>query len=115
MALLVYCQPNRLRLGEILQRSLAMLAAEARLTRAAPGQTHVRITVSVDPNRAGLQARRHPVDAANVGTPDTRRKTVGRAVRHAKRILLIIERNDTQDGTEDFLLRDPHLVGNVGK
>src|ERR1700756_3198216 len=106
----VQVHPDRLRLGEILDRGGAMLAAEAGIAFTAPWQPNIRVAVGVDPYRAGAGAPGEALHAAHVATPDAGGEAVRRAVGEPERLGLVLELDDADDGAEDFLLRDPHLV-----
>src|SRR5215472_17040361 len=61
--------PHRLRLGEILDRGGAVLAAEVGIALAAPWQPHIGIAVGVDPDRAGAGALGEALYPADVVAP----------------------------------------------
>src|SRR5262249_43746495 len=93
----------------------AVFAAEAGVAFAAPRQPHIGVAIGVDPDRAGAGLLRKPLHAAHVGAPDAGGEAVGGAVSDAQRIGLVLELDHADDGTEDLLLRDPHLVRDIGE
>src|SRR5260370_32488328 len=97
-------RPDGLGFGEVFERSIAVPAAEPRLARSSPWQPNIGVTVSVDPHRSGLHARGHAMHPSDVRTPDARRETIVGPVRDPKRIRLVVEGYDRQDGPEDLFL-----------
>src|SRR5450631_997575 len=91
---LIERQPDSLRLGEIVESSVAVLATQAGLARSPPRQSNVGIAERIDPHGSGPHARGHAVNAPDVGAPNAGRQTVGRAIRDAQRVCLVIEGND---------------------
>jgi hypothetical protein len=47
--------------------------------------------------------------------PDVGRQAVTGVVRQGESFVVVVERGDGDDGTEDFLLEDPGVRGDVGK
>src|SRR4051794_20500337 len=92
-----------------------MLAAETGIARAAPGEPDIRITISVDPDRAGLHLFGEALHAADVRAPDTGGEAVFRAIGLADGIGLVEEPDDADDGTEYLLLGDAHFVVDIGE
>src|SRR4051812_22992169 len=107
--------PDSLRLGEIVERGGAVLAAEAGVPLAAPGQAHVGIAIGVHPDRAGAGPLGEALQLADVAAPDAGSEAVGRAVGDAQGVGLVLELDDADDGAKNLLLRDPHLVLDIGE
>jgi hypothetical protein len=81
--------PHHLGLGEVLDGDVAVLAAEARIARAALWQSDIGRPEGVDPYRAGLEPSREAMDAGHVGRPDAGRQAVGGAVGDAERVVVL--------------------------
>src|SRR6202048_110681 len=111
----VQVHPHRLRLGKIVDRRRAVFAAEAGIAHAAPRQPHVGIAIGIDPDGAGLGLLRETLHASDVPAPDASREAVGGTVGDPQRVGLVAEFYHAHHRAEDFLLRDPHLVFDVGK
>src|ERR1700730_112776 len=90
-----------------------MFPAEAGIAHAAPRQPHIGIAIGVDPDGAGIRFLRETLHASDVSTPNARGKAVGSAVGDPKRISFVAKLDDTHHGTENFFLRDAHLVLDV--
>src|ERR1700719_2769954 len=102
-------------LGVHLDRSLRVLAADARLLVAAERRGQVLHRVAVDPDLAGLQRARHAQRAIQVPRPDGGAETVDRIVTLKYCVLLVLEGNQRSDRPEDFLARDAHGVLHAGE
>src|SRR5260370_11789362 len=113
LASAIQIHPHRLGLGEILDRRRAVFAAEARIAHAAPWQPHIGVAIGIDPDGAGVRLLRETLHAPDVAAPYPSREAVGSTIGNAQRIGLVAELDDTHHGTEDFLLRYPHLVFDV--
>src|SRR3954447_12141352 len=111
----VEVHPHRLRLGEILDRGRAVFAAEAGIAHAAPRQPHVGIAIGVDPDRAGTGLLRKALHASDIPAPDAGSQAIGGTVGDPQRIGLVAELDHAHDWAEDFFLRDPHLVPDIGE
>src|SRR5258708_762263 len=92
--LMIERQPDRFRLGEILNGRIAMLTAQPRLAGTAPGQPNVGVAIGVAPHRAGFEPGRDPMYASNVRAPNAGRQTIRSTVGNAQCILLVLEGND---------------------
>src|SRR5258705_13081688 len=106
----VQVHPDRLRLGEIVDRRRAMFAAKAGIAHAAPGQPDVGIAVGVDPDRAGIRFLGEALHPSDVAAPDACGEAVGGAVVESQRVGLVVGIYDTHPPTEDFLQRGTHLI-----
>ena len=92
-----------------------MLAAEAGIARTAPRQPHVGIAVGVEPHRAGVGPLGEALHAADVAAPYAGSEAVRRTIGDPQRIRLVAKLDDAYHRPEDFLLRDPHLVLDIGE
>jgi hypothetical protein len=81
-----------------------MFAAEAGIAYTAPRQSHVGVTIGVDPDGAGICLLRETMDPSDVAAPDAGGEAVGRTVGNPQRVSLIAEFYDTHHGAEDLLL-----------
>ncbi len=66
--------------------------------------------IAVGPDPPGLDRAAEPVGGVAAPGPDARAKTVGGVIGKCDRLLDRLERGDRQDGTEDLLLEDAHVV-----
>src|SRR5262245_4964012 len=62
--------PHRFRLGKIVDRCRAMLAAEAGIALTAPRQPHIGIAIGVDPHGAGAGAFGKALHTTHVAAPN---------------------------------------------
>src|SRR3982751_294906 len=105
--------PDSLGLREIVERGGAVLAAEAGVALAAPGEAHVGVAIGVHPDRARARLLGEALQLADVAAPHAGGEAVGRAVGNPQSVGLVLELDDADDGPEDLLLRDPHLVRDI--
>src|ERR1700732_4140800 len=78
----VEVHPDGLRLGEILDRGRAVLAAKTGVALATPGQPHIGIAIGVDPDRAGAGFLGKTLHPSDVAAPDTCGQTIRGAIRY---------------------------------
>src|SRR5258708_569384 len=90
----VQVHPNRLRLGEIINRGRAMFSAEAGIAHSAPRQPHIGIAIGVDPDGASVCLLHETLHAPNVAAPHPSREAVGSTIGDAQRIGLITKLAD---------------------
>src|SRR6185295_18628784 len=105
--------PDRLHvqvLLELLQSRLAAVAAHL-----VPTEWHRRIhgLVAVYPNRAGPNALGQSMRLADVARPHAAAEAEQSGVGPADHLVDVRERNGRDDGPEDLLLGDPHLIPDV--
>src|SRR5215472_8388610 len=74
----------------------------------------VHCLIAIDPHRAGTQSLREPVRLADIARPHTAAEPKSGGVAAAHDFVDIGERDRRYHRTKDFLLRDPHVVTNVG-
>ena len=82
---------------------------------AAEGYGGVHRLVAIDPDRTGTQRPGHLMRLADIGSPDARAETEGRRVGALDQLVTVLEGDRGDHGTEDFLLRDPHVVQHIGE
>src|SRR5215475_9018516 len=111
----VQVHPNRLRFGEIVDRRGAVLPAEAGIPLAAPRQSHIGIAIGVDPHRASPCPLRETLHTTHVAAPHPGSEAIGGAVGDAQCIGLVLELDHADDGTKDLLLRNTHLMLDIGE
>src|SRR4051812_25597770 len=105
---------------DALQLAVSMQAED---TAVAPDAGHLepaerRLVVAlhgVDADVAAAELSRDPVAAHRVRGPHVVVEPEGRAVGQRNGLVLIVERLDDDDGTEELLLRNPHLVLHAGE
>src|SRR5262249_53404039 len=101
--------PDRLPVGELVERVNRLFAAEARLLEAAERRRDVARVERVDPDDASPDRSGIAVSLADVTRPDCRREAVDRVVGDLERVLVLGEADRRQHRPEDLLLRDPHV------
>lgn len=97
------------------QARLAELAADTTLLDAAEGDPDVRVVGRVDPDHAGLDARRDAVRELEALAEDGGAQAVRRVVGHAHGLVLRLERRDDDERPEHLLAVDLHRVLDVGE
>ncbi len=80
------------------------------LLEAAERRGDVAVVEAVDPDDAGAQRSCEPMCTRDVARPDRGGEAVDRVVRDGDRLVLVDERDRGEDGAEDLLARDPHVV-----
>src|SRR5687768_7908973 len=106
---------NILRLAEHFITPRAAFAPGPGGLGATEGLAQVSYVLAVDEAHAGLHRGRHPVRTADVLGPYVAREAILDVVGQADRIGLVLERNQAGDRAEDFFLRNPHAVVDVGE
>src|SRR5690606_34717448 len=94
----------------VIEHHLVRLAADAGLLVAAEGRMGRVGMVAVGPDAAGLDVAAEAIGAVPVAGPDAGAEAVERVVGDLERFLLVLEGRDRDDGAEDLLLEDAHLV-----
>src|SRR5262245_41590327 len=97
---------------ELLDR---LLTSQAGLLDAAERHADVVRRRAVDPDVTRFDARGEPVRAVEVVRPDRRGEPVVERVDPREEVVLGTPAQDRYDRPEDFLARDPHVVGHVGE
>ena len=69
-----------------------------------------QLVVGVDPHAARFDAAGDAEGTVNVAGEDAAAKAVFTVIRHGDDFLLGVERNDDENRSEYFFLRNPHLV-----
>ena len=108
-------QGDRLHLEEALQTLGAELAPDAGLLVAAERRREVDGHRRVQHVGAGAHPARHPEPAVVVTRPHRAAQPVVGVVGDVDRIVVAVVGDDDEDGPEDLLLGDPHLVVHVGE
>ena len=83
------------------------------MLHAAEGHERGHGAVGVDVDRARAERLRHADGAADILRPDARREAVDHVVADLDRVRLVLELDHGEDGAEDLLLRDAHVVAHV--
>src|SRR5664279_1959084 len=107
--------PRGLELRVAVEGVERLVAPEPRLLRTAERDRVVGTVEGVDPDRTSPEPARDPMGPRHVAGPDGRRQPVRRIVRDADRVRLVSDLDDGQDGPEDLLAGDPHLVADVAQ
>src|SRR6185312_4212044 len=107
--------PDRLDVEILLDMLLAGLAAIAAHLVAAERHRRVHCLIAVHPDRAGAQRLCDLVRLADIGGPDAAAEAKGRGIGALDQFVGILERDRGDHGAEDFLLRDPHIVLDIGE
>ncbi len=99
------------------QPVLAVGAAEAALLDAPEGQVGEAVVgeAVVEHHRPGLQPPGQPPAPVPIGGPDVGVQPVAGVVGQPDRLLLVVEGDHREDGTEGLLPEDVHLRGHVGQ
>ena len=105
LRLLFGLELQRLQLEELLQPEFAELAAVPRLLEPAEGRKHVE-RAAVDVHLTRAQAPRHLQRVLLGRRPHPAAQAVGRVVRDADRVGLVLVGDDREHWAEDLLLRD---------
>src|SRR5258706_6802912 len=85
---------NILRLREEVQRLEPALPAHPALLHAAEGDAEVAEQPAVDPDRAGVEGRGHPVRAGEVACPDGGGEAIAGGVGEGDGFAFIVSRSD---------------------
>lgn len=101
--------------GVEVDRAVAALVAQAGGFDAAERGAQVADVVAVEPHHAGLDVLGEVVRPGQVLRPDVGGQAVLGVVRQGEGFVVVLERGDGHDGTEDFLLEDPRVRCDVGK
>src|SRR3954470_22963980 len=107
--------PDRLDVEILLDVLLAGLAAIAAHLVAAERHRRVHRLIAVDPDRAGPQRPSDPMRLADITGPDAAAEPEGRGIGTLDQLIGVLEGDRRDDGPEDFLLRDPHIVLDIGE
>ncbi len=110
MAALPHVQPNRFQLRVMLNRVCAQLAPEAGALVSTKRQCGIHQTIGVDPDRASAKLPRDGVGFFDVSGPDSGGKSVRISIRQFDDLIDVIEAKRRQHRTEDFFLRNLHVV-----
>src|ERR1700739_3989203 len=97
------------------QPVFAEFAADARLLVAAKWRGRVEHVITIYPNRAGAYAIGDGMSLGDVLGPDRCGKAIKRLIGALNDPVEILEFQDGHDRTEDFFLRDLHVVFNIGE
>src|SRR5207342_2742839 len=102
--------------GALVEAEFGVRAADARVLDAAPGALAGAVAegVVVDPDHPRLDPPGDPLALLAVLRPDRGAEAELGVVGEVDRLLLAVDYDDRQDGAEDLLLHDPHLVGDPG-
>src|ERR1700733_13336750 len=92
-----------------------MFPAKAGIALATPWQAHTGITIGVDPDRAGSRLLDETLHASHVAAPDAGGQAIGGAVGDPQGVGFIAELDDADHRPKNLLLRDPHLMFDVGE
>jgi hypothetical protein len=114
-ALLAQVDLDRLDLHVVLECVLSELSADARLLEPAKGDLRVELVVAVDPDGAGLEVGGDSVRAGEIAGEDARGETVVCVVGRGDDLVLGVERRHDDDGAENLLADDFHVVGDVAE
>src|SRR5687767_10008104 len=105
--------PHALLLDEFQHRMRSIFASDAATPIPAEGRHVTQSAVGVHPDGSCLDPLCHPQGAANILSPDARAEAINAVVGDPHRILLVVEPDDREDGTEHLLLGDAHVVGDA--
>src|SRR5580698_2956100 len=83
--------PDGFRLGIFMHGFEAHLAAVTRGPHAAEGRARIDPLVAIDPDHAGLHMMRHAMSPADIGSPQTAAKSIGRPIGDAHDLVIILE------------------------
>src|ERR1700730_13287240 len=108
-------RPDRLVLGVAFPRFAALLAAIAAHLEATARRLGMGVVPGVRPDRACLDPVGEPQRAADIARLDARGEPVARIVGDPDRIVLVLERDQRQDRTENLLARYSQLIARVGE
>src|SRR3954466_1242360 len=107
--------PNRFVLGVALPRFAALLAAITAHFEATERRVRMIFVPTVQPYGARLDPISEAQGAAEIARLNSRGESEARIVGDADCVVLILERDDRQHGTENLLARYLQLVGCVGE
>ncbi|KAJ6443171.1 WD40 repeat-like domain-containingprotein [Purpureocillium lavendulum] len=94
---------------------LAQFSANATLLDTSKGDAGVSVLAAVDPDHAGLDLGGDAMSTLEVLGEDGGAKAVRRVVGPADGLCFVAEPADDDNGAEDFLLEDAHLVLDLGE
>lgn len=106
---------NSLNLGVSLETSLAKLTTNTTLLDTTEWHTEVAIIAAVDPDHTGLDLRGGTVSTLNVLGEKGSAETVSGIVGTGDSLLLGDKAGDDNEGTEDLLAVDAHVILNTGE
>src|SRR4029453_13232945 len=110
---LVQVHPDLLQSREMLHHRRPILTAIAGELVSAEWRVGLDLVPGIDPHGAGLGLFCDPMGALEAARLPTCGKSIDDVIADPDRFLFVAESDDAADGTEDLLLRDLHLIGDV--